>query len=341
MTKFKFKCEESNKKLLEIYETLKMEKTGINTIVEAQLEEEFKPEFEVDHNADTYVITTKEKQKDLRCENCSEKFDDENGLEKHIDIHSCHSYLKCELCRATFSSKKSLRRHYTTSNHMTKTRDFKIEGESSATKIRLYVCDRCPKSYSRSDHLKAHYRSHRGGNEQYQCDICLKFYNLKSVLKDHILNHLGASKALCSFCGKSFSSIANLKQHLLRHTQTKTFQCTSCSKSFISKGELISHLRTHTGARPFVCNVCGKAFTMSYSLRKHKRSHTGERPYICSYCNKGFKILETLKIHTRIHTGEKPFSCSFCQRAFAQVRFTIKDLSKNVYSKSSLFRKMI
>lgn len=326
---------------MQIYESLKIEPTEIGSFLEEDVSD-VKP---LELNVIPVIEEKKVKKKQLKCQNCGEKVDDEDLLKQHVDTNRCHTRKKCEICNILFSSKKCLKRHYTSSNHILKTRGIKTDGYPHV-RIRLYSCDRCPKSYSRADHLKDHLRIHESINGKYQCDICLKCFDLKCVLRDHIiLQHVTNNKALCNFCGKAFQSTANLQQHILRHTQTKAFQCTTCQKSFISKGELNSHIRTHTGARPFVCNICGTAFTVSYSLKKHKRKHSGERPYVCTYCNKGFKILETLKIHTRIHTGEKPYSCSFCQRAFTQVssswKLVIKKVERAKHKKKiNNFRKM-
>lgn len=251
-TKFKRKCEKSNTKLLEMYETIKS-KMQLGLEIEENVED---------------TSNSKKILKEFICLNCNERLSDEVQLQTHIDTHRCHVPLKCQLCNMTFSSKKALRRHYLSSSHFSKIKDIKIEGEGTTIQRRLFSCDRCSKSFSRTDLLRNHIRTHTDNvSKKYECDICSKVYNLKSVLKEHILKHTGSSKALCSFCGKSFNSKANLKQHLLRHTQTKSFQCTICPKSFVSKGELQSHSRTHSGAKPFVCDTCGSAFTMSYSLR--------------------------------------------------------------------------
>uniref|UniRef100_A0A336LQT5 CSON011197 protein n=1 Tax=Culicoides sonorensis TaxID=179676 RepID=A0A336LQT5_CULSO len=264
IVRFKQKCEESENEFKRILDQFTAEQTDALLNIK-NIDELIKNEEVFSQNPKADKISRK--RVEFGCDNCGQRFPSETHLKEHRDLNNCNSSLKCEVCELNFSSKKSLRRHYSSTTHISKIKDIKTE-TSTSIELPSFVCNQCSKSFSRADQLKAHAKSHEKTEEKYQCDICSKVYHLKSVLKEHILNHTGASKALCSFCGKSFTSKANLKQHILRHTQTKTFKCSTCEKMFVSKGELQSHSRTHTGLKPFVCDICGSAFTMSYSLRQ-------------------------------------------------------------------------
>lgn len=271
------------------------------------------------------------------CKNCGLTMSSPEEMYEHQRVHQCYTELKCGVCNISVSRRKSLRRHYKCTAHLSKVTVSVMNTDPRAQpnasndgSVQEFKCLECDKVFNSLIGVRNHFISHLKAKKpkvedtsekekiKYSCDLCPKSYTLKSVLREHMRIHCKEPFAICPHCGRHFSCVSNMKQHMLRHTNTKNFECVHCGKKFISKGELSGHIRTHTKLKPFVCDICGTSFTMSYSLKKHKRIHTNERPYPCDFCDKRFKVLETMKVHRRIHTGEKPYSCSFCGRSFTQ-----------------------
>ncbi|XP_063690078.1 zinc finger protein 16-like [Bolinopsis microptera] len=115
-------------------------------------------------------------------------------------------------------------------------------------KLRKCTFQGCDKSFSKSDHLKTHYRTHTG-ERPYKCDYV--------------------------DCYKVFADSANLKRHKRIHTGEKPFSCPvpGCGKQFSVSSNLKQHKRIHTGEKPYGCEACGKTFSHVSSKRKHLKQH--------------------------------------------------------------------
>lgn len=182
---------------------------------------------------------------------------------------------------------------------------------------KIYTCELCQKSYSRSNSLRRHLLVHTG-EKAYACDLCDKKFSIKSYLTAHRKIHSGETPFGCTLCFKQFNRVSNLRAHMLVHTGLKPHSCEVCGKLFNLSSNLKRHMTIHSGLKPHVCTVCGKEFGLSSSLKEHMRVHTGENPYKCELCGKVFKQHSNFRRHKSIHSGEKKHVCYICNKAFNQ-----------------------
>ncbi|XP_071517666.1 zinc finger protein 516-like isoform X3 [Panulirus ornatus] len=169
-----------------------------------------------------------------------------------------------------------------------------------------HVCEICTKSFSRSDKLTLHRRTHTG-EKPYAC-FCGKRFARSDHLKIHALKHkmnpeVRHAMLLEARNNKQIGAVKNQenntieKQHLEAAIQLKT------EENIHVKEEPVE-VTDQFNAPPYEdtskqeCNVCQKVFGSIYKLSRHLRTHTGEKPYVC-FCGERFSRSDVLRIHQK------------------------------------------
>ena len=150
------------------------------------------------------------------CEICSQSFQIEKSLQRHIDdlhtlsltgieckvcgkvlstaailkrhedtVHATQSYF-CEKCDKNFSRKHYYHRHLKEVHRIQQTLNLHF---APSEFLYNYKCEECDKWFTRKESLERHKKStHDSENKLFQCEFCKKVFNRKYVMKRHKKN---------------------------------------------------------------------------------------------------------------------------------------------------------
>lgn len=157
-----------------------------------------------------------------------------------------------------------------------------------------------------TQHMKAIHLKDQTKIILFKCETCGRSYKQLRFLKTHSRVHSMDKRFNCSLCGEKFFYNDAVKWHKIRkHGEAPPFSCPTCSKSFIYQKTMEAHRKTHNegGADVSICPVCGVTISESRNMKRHLRIHS-EKSLICNYCPKKFREKHQLVKHQKTHATE-------------------------------------
>lgn len=168
---------------------------------------------------------------------------------------------------------------------------------------RLYVCEKCGRTFPDITRLKSHVHYEHAEHEPQQCSECNKWYPSKLALNEHARNlHMNTDlEYRCQTCGFVSTTARALRRHeRFNHEMERKYKCTMCEKGFKRPQNLkVLHLNCQSFFfPPFPSNWL-------FSFKEHMATHTGQPLYSCIYCEAQFKSNSNLYHHRRrFHKAE-------------------------------------
>ena len=181
------------------------------------------------------------------------------------------------------------------------------------------------------------------GTKLFQCNICKRSFSKSVRAKKHIRTHLGVRPFKCTICGKSFNQAQNLRNHVKRHgpqevqqTQVNTDETTTAEREVPSAQNPPNDLTTieleevpeetakliqveiEEADRPYKCGTCPMQFSTYMHLEKHVTQHKSTKlSFCCNVCNKQHASQESLEKHLQWHKDQKHYyPCDKCSQIF-------------------------
>ncbi|XP_017073498.1 zinc finger protein 239 [Drosophila eugracilis] len=281
--KFRKKCAEAEKKLLDKTTKMNMEPVVSKEIII------FDPSDYMESAGEDEIIPAD--ASGCNCHYCGAVFRQSAALRRHVEkVHASVTIYDCEKCGGFYTEHASYQNH---------------NCSTGSKKNVQHRCRECGKRLKSASSLAVHMRLH-SDERPFTCDLCPKSFRTNGSLLAHRKRHQQLLQHECPHCGRAFGESSNLRRHIMsRHTDERPHPCTICQRSFSRVYLLELHLRTHTGERPYACDYCDKRFAQLGVLKSHERIHTGERLHRCQVCEKTFTRAGQLRKHEIRHeTGQ-------------------------------------
>ena len=176
---------------------------------------------------------------DLKCTQCSQRFQREETLQKHILEWHCGIQYICSQCPNSFTNPDARNSH-----------ERRVHDE------KVLKCSECDKMFSTNNTLKHHIRIVHVKPKTLICPHCGEGFFQSESYKAHVNRHTNNRQFPCETCGKKFLSAKGLKGHMNSHT--RPYKCDQCDFSTSGSTELKEHnRRVHEGIKISCRYNCG------------------------------------------------------------------------------------
>ena len=288
---------------------------------------------------------------ELKCPECSAKFTSNSSLKAHLQRHLEFNPKwdrSCIVCKACFTDKKSLNAHMVT--HREKRgpgRPPKLpqNPHDSIETPRNFVCDFCPKSFTRKYYLETHVTNkHFTDPVVYVCYICDKIFTCESKLRRHMYAHDTHKSFECVICNKRMKTEDSLKLHIQRHgvevpqsssssTSSTTRVTRSCTASFLkTQNEKRQRERRE---REMARNHSSRAsseeieenFNASTILEDQSQNQpvNSENEIKCTICKRNFEKTNKMNAYM-LENNKQTFLCDICSTDFSGSQYVLQCL---------------
>lgn len=241
----------------------------------------------------------------LQCPTCKHYFTSKSKLRVHMLRETGQKLHRCHLCEYGAVERNSLRRHLVS-----------VHGhqEDDAPNGELFKCPTCQKTFSQSQALKSHMKSHNK-TQNGQALLCFhKGCSFQCAEKKHFQKHvldahqIEAVECRHHACGAFFGSLEDMEKHFCTH---QAYHCSHCDFSCSNKSLFQQHKRQgHPGNQELKCSFCPFSTLNPVEFDQHVgHFHASEKTHHCSQCSFVTAHKRVLKRHMLTHTG-KIFSCS-------------------------------
>uniref|UniRef100_A0A9J7XTV1 Zinc finger protein 142 n=2 Tax=Cyprinus carpio carpio TaxID=630221 RepID=A0A9J7XTV1_CYPCA len=244
----------------------------------------------------------------LQCPTCKHFFTSKSKLRIHMLRETGQKLHRCHLCEYRAVERNSLRRHLTS-----------VHGhqEDDAPHGEVFKCPTCQKTFSQSQALKSHMKSHNktlNGQPLLCFNKGCSFQSTeKKQLQKHVLDahQIDAVECRHHACGAFFGSLEDMEKHFRTH---QAYHCPHCDFSCSSKSLFQQHKRQgHPGNQELNCSFCPFSTLNPVEFDQHVgHFHASEKTHHCEQCSFVTAHKRVLKRHMLMHTGEKPHKCRLC-----------------------------
>ncbi|XP_067264894.1 zinc finger protein 142 [Chanodichthys erythropterus] len=244
----------------------------------------------------------------LQCPTCKHYFTSKSKLRIHMLRETGQKLHQCHLCEYGAVERNSLRRHLAS-----------VHGhqEDDIPNGELFKCPTCQKTFSQSQALKIHMKSHNKtqGGQPLLCfqKGCSFQCTEKKQLQKHALDAHQIEAVECRHhaCGAFFEKQEDMEKHFRTH---QAYHCPHCDFSCSNKSYFQQHKRQgHPGKQELNCSFCPFSTLNPVEFDQHVgHFHANEKTQHCPQCNFVTAHKRVLKRHMLMHTGEKPHKCTQC-----------------------------
>ncbi|CAE1299399.1 KRAB [Acanthosepion pharaonis] len=140
-------------------------------------------------------------ERPYKCKICGRGFAQTGILQTHIYLHTGHKGHLCDTCGKAFRQKSQLRLH-----------------QKRHLNHRTFQCPEpdCEASFFTKGDLQRHKLKHSGARP-FLCNLCPKTFTRLQYLKEHLNQHTGIKPYSCKLCDLSFYDMSTYYRHVRRH----------------------------------------------------------------------------------------------------------------------------